>query len=146
MDLGKTIPKFKLTDQNGSFLDSNDFLGSPLVIFFYPKDFTPGCTAQACSFRDNMDMFIENGIKVIGISSDSEKSHSNFASKYNLDYPILSDKGGRLKRKFGVKTTLMGLLPGRETFVFNDKGELVHKYSSLNPSGHLKSVKNFLKI
>ena len=146
MELGQSIPQFKLKDQNGSIYNSNDLMGSPLVIFFYPKDFTPGCTAQACSFRDNMEVFMENGINVIGISSDSEKSHSNFASKYNLDYPILSDKGGRLKRKFGVKNTLMGLLPGRETFVFNKKGELVHKYSSLNPSGHLKSVKDFLKI
>ena len=146
MKLGTTLPEFNLSDQNGKKCHSKDFYGHPLVIFFYPKDFTPGCTSQACGFRDNMDVFIENDMRVIGISSDSEASHARFASRYSLDYPILSDKGGRLKRKFGVKNTLMGLLPGRETFVFDEKGVLVHKYSSLNPSGHLKSVKDFLKI
>lgn len=145
MEIGDSIPQFELPDQHGNLVKTEELLGKPLILFFYPKDFTPGCTRQACSFRDNMDEFIEKGVQVIGISSDSISSHANFASKYSLEYPILADEKQQVQKLFGVKKAFLGLFPGRETFVFNSSGTLVFKYRSLNPAGHLSSVMEYFK-
>ncbi len=143
MEIGASIPDFELPDQHGNSLKSNDFIGKPLVLFFYPKDFTPGCTQQACGFRDSMDEFIEMGIQVVGISSDTTSSHARFASKYSLEYPILADVKGKIRKLFNVKNSVLGLFPGRETFVFDENGRLVHKYRSLYPAGHISSVLSY---
>jgi len=146
MELGERIPDFELPDQYGKPFHSKEFLGEPLIAFFYPKDFTPGCTSQACGFRDSMDVFLENSIRVVGISSDSVSSHANFASRYSLEYPILADVNGKVRNLFGVKNTFLGLLPGRETFVFDKEGKLVLKYRSMNPKSHLSTVLSYFKI
>lgn len=146
LNLGDSVPDFKLTDQNGELFDINSVKGkSNLVVYFYPKNFTPGCTKEACSFRDNFQDFQDLGAKVIGISSDSKKSHERFAKKYNLPFTLLSDEKGTVKRKFGVKNNLFGLIPGRETFVFNKDGMLIFNFNSMNAERHIKQALSILK-
>lgn len=127
MEIGDHIPAIELKDQNGENFDLKKFVGQKaLVVYFYPKDFTPGCTKEACNFRDSYEDFKELGAEVIGVSSDSPKSHAKFAGKYELPYIFLSDKSKKARNAFGVKPNLLGLLPGRETFVFDKEGRLLH--------------------
>jgi len=145
--LGDTLPKFTLTNQNGTLISSASFLGAPLVLYFYPKNFTPGCTKEACSFRDQFEDFTDLGANVVGVSGDSEASHQKFATKHRLPFTLLSDQKGKVKRAFGVKSTLLGLLPGRETFVFDRSGVLVYTFQSLNAQPHIeKSLRQLKKI
>jgi len=140
------LKPFKATNQDGEEFDSSTLIGKkPLVIYFYPKDFTPGCTKEACSFRDRYEEFRELGAEVIGISSDSENSHKRFSNKYNLPFTLLSDKGGRLRKLFGVKKTLLGLIPGRETFIFDGDGKLILRFNSLNAEPHIRKAIKTLK-
>ena len=111
---GIKAPDFELKDANGISFRLSEYIGkSPIVLFFYPKDFTPGCTAEACSFRDQYQAFVDAGAMVIGISGDSEKSHQRFAKRFNLPYTLLSDPQGKVSSLFGVQRRFMGLLPGR---------------------------------
>ena len=129
--LGQPAPEFELPDQNGDTVRLSQFRGrNPVVIFFYPKDDTTGCTIEACRFRDEFGKF--SGIqdaRIIGISSDSSASHAAFAAKYNLPYTLLSDRGGRVRKLYGVPKTF-GILPGRATFVVDRGGVLRHFFSS----------------
>lgn len=146
MKIGDELPEFTLIDQFGKPFSSGTFKGtSPLVIYFYPKDFTPGCTLQACNFRDSLEDFKTLGAEVIGVSSDSENSHSSFSKRFNLNFRILSDPNKNVQRLFGVKATLFGILPGRETFVFNREGKLVHQFRSLNAGSHKKEALKYLQ-
>ncbi len=146
LTVGDTIPEFKLTDQNGEPFDIKSVKGkSNLVIYFYPKNFTPGCTKEACSFRDSYEDFKELGAEVIGISSDSKKSHNQFAKKHQLPFTLLSDSKGVVKRKFGVKNNLFGLIPGRETFVVNKEGIIIFTFNSMNAERHIKEALKVLK-
>ena len=131
---------FGLLNQNGDVVRLKDFENnSPLVIYFYPKDETPGCTAEACSFRDSYDAFEEAGAKIFGISGDSVKSHAKFAKRLNLNFTLLSDPKRIAEKKFGVERNLFGLLPGRETFVFNRQGRLTFRFNSaLKATQHVK--------
>ncbi len=141
LTIGDTIPNFKLTDQNGDIFDSFSIKGKKkLVIYFYPKNFTPGCTKEACSFRDSYADFEELGATVIGISSDSKKSHERFSKKYNLPFTLLSDETGKVKKKFGVKNDLFGLLPGRETYVVGQDGKVLYVFNSMNATRHIKKA------
>lgn len=141
ISIGDTIPEFKLTDQNGNEFDSASVKGKQnLVIYFYPKNFTPGCTKEACSFRDSYEDFKSLGATVIGVSSDSKKSHERFAKKYNLPFVLLSDENGKVKRKFGVKNNLLGLLPGRETYVVDKNGIVIYVFNSINAERHIKKA------
>lgn len=124
------LPAFTLQNQYGSWVNSASFLGKPVVIYFYPKDNTPGCTAEACSFRDAYEQFSEAGIQVVGISRNSVASHAQFAEKYKLPFMLLSDEDGKVHRLFQVPKSLWGLLPGRVTYVFNEKGQLIHQFQS----------------
>ena len=147
ISIGDTIPDFKLTDQNGNEFDSTSVKGkSKLVIYFYPKNFTPGCTKEACSFRDSYEDFEALGATVIGISADSKKSHERFANKYNLPFTLLSDENGKVKRKFGVKNELFGLLPGRETYIVGQDGSVLYVFNSMNASRHIKKALEVLKV
>ncbi|GGE00714.1 peroxiredoxin [Planktosalinus lacus] len=146
LNIGDKIPEFKLTDQNGKVFDINSVKGkNSLVIYFYPKNFTPGCTLEACSFRDSYEDFKELGAQVIGISADSKKSHERFAKKYHLLFTLLSDSNGAVKRKFRVKNNLFGLIPGRETFVVNKKGIVIFTFNSMNAERHIKEALKVLK-
>ncbi len=146
LPVGSSIPDFSLKDQEGNWFHSQDHKGkNPLVIFFYPKDFTPGCTAEACAFRDAYEDFAEAGALVIGISSDSASSHSNFARRHRLPYVLLSDPSREVRRKFRVENQLLNLLPGRETFVVDREGKVVMAFRGMGSSGHVPRALKALK-
>ena len=139
LKVGDRAPDFTLPMQKtGESFHLYDMIGkSAIVLYFYPKDDTPGCTAEACSFRDNYEVFQEAGAEVIGVSSDSEASHQQFASKYKLPFILLSDKNGELRKKYGVPTTL-GFMPGRVTYVIDKEGIVRHIFSSqFAPEQHI---------
>ncbi|WP_299314187.1 peroxiredoxin [uncultured Aquimarina sp.] len=141
LKLGSKIPQFTAIKDDGTDFQSNNFIGkTPLVIYFYPKNFTPGCIKEACDFRDSYEDFKNMGVEVIGISSDSIKSHERFKSKYRLPFIFLSDEKGDLRKLFGVKAGLFGMLPGRETFVIDKEGIIRLKFNSINSSQHLKQA------
>ena len=146
LKIGDKIPPFNLPNQNGEDFDINSVLGSkPLVIYFYPKNFTPGCTKEACSFRDSYEDFKQMGAEVIGISGDSSNSHSRFVERYELPYIMLSDSNGKVRKQFGVKSELLGLIPGRETFVVDKQGILVMRYNSMKATTHINKALNAVK-
>ncbi len=127
---GDRAPVFALPSQDGSTVALDDLLKKgPVVVFFYPKDETMGCTAEACAFRDSYDVFQEAGATVVGISSDDTKSHRRFADKHGFPFLLLSDTDGAVRRSFGVPKTL-GLLPGRSTYVIDPKGVVRHVFHS----------------
>jgi thioredoxin-dependent peroxiredoxin len=126
---GRKAPAFALPDQDGQTRRLRDYAGRPLILYFYPKDDTPGCTKEACSFRDQYEAFKEAGAEVIGVSSDSEASHGKFAQKHRLPFVLVADKGGQLRKRYGVPSTL-GLLPGRVTYVIDRGGVVRHVFNS----------------
>lgn len=122
LKVGDTAPDFVATTQDGSAIQLSDFVGKRgLVLFFYPRDGTPVCTKEACAFRDSYEQFVEAGVEVIGVSSDSTESHQTFAREHNLSFPLISDENGSLRKLFGVPSTL-GLFPGRVTYVIDKEG------------------------
>ncbi len=139
----QSLPNFELKDQNGQVFNSSIALkDKACVIYFYPKNFTPGCNAEACSFRDAYQDFTDAGVQVVGISNDSEESHQKFAKRFNLPFTLLSDSKGKVARAFGVKSTMFGLLPGRETFVFDKSGAFVSGFRGVAADPHIrKSLK-----
>ncbi|ALM06553.1 alkyl hydroperoxide reductase [Sediminicola sp. YIK13] len=146
LQIGDRVPEFSLKDQHGNMFTSNSIVGSKaMVIFFYPKDDTPGCTKEACSFRDSYEEFKELGAEVIGISSDSEKSHQKFASKYELPFILLSDEKKKVRKSFKVDNNLFNLLPGRETYVIDKKGNVIMVFNSISASKHMKKALEALK-
>lgn len=131
LKVGDKIPSFQLKDQSGENFDVDQYIGNTaMVIYFYPKDDTPGCTKEACSFRDSYEAFTDKNIKVIGISSDDVESHKNFAAKYNLPFTLLADTESEVRDLFGVKNNAFGLIPGRVTYVIDQKGEIIFMYDS----------------
>lgn len=129
--VGSSIPSFTLPDQSGNLFDINSVLGKKnLVIYFYPKDDSPGCTAQACSFQDQFEVFKEADAVIIGISGQSVESHKEFAIKHRLTFTLLSDVGNKLRKQFGVPTNLLGLLPGRVTYVADKTGKVIYIFNS----------------
>jgi peroxiredoxin Q/BCP len=135
---GTAAPDFELPDQHGNLVRLSRYRGTrPVVIYFYPKDDTGGCTIQACGFRDDFEKFQAAGAEVMGISNDSTESHLRFAAKYKLPFTLLSDKGGRVRKLYGVKKTL-GVIPGRVTFVIDRTGIVRHGFSSQSkPARHV---------
>jgi peroxiredoxin Q/BCP len=124
--VGDQAPDFTLPDQKGQPVSLSSFAGKKdVVLYFYPRDFTPGCTAEACAFRDSYEIFKEVGAEVIGISSDSEQSHQGFAARHRLPFILLSDRDGSVRKRYGVSSVL-GLLPGRVTFVIDKQGIVRH--------------------
>jgi thioredoxin-dependent peroxiredoxin len=137
---GDMIPDASLIDGNGARVKLDALLQKPLVLYFYPKDNTPGCTVEACGFRDAYDAFVEAGAEVIGVSSDNERSHSRFREKHNLPYRLMSDTGGAARRAFGVPST-WGILPGRATFVIGRDGRIIYAFNSqFTPDAHVKNA------
>jgi peroxiredoxin Q/BCP len=128
--VGERAPDFELRDQNGQTVVLSGLLAEgPLVLFFYPKDDTTGCTKEACRFRDDYAKFLAAGAQVVGISSEGRESHARFAAKYALPYTLLSDPGGRVRKLYGA-ASLFGLMPGRATFVIDRQGVVRHVFSS----------------
>jgi len=141
LEAGAPAPDFALEDQNGKHVALADFRGRKnVVLYFYPKDDTTGCTKEACTFRDQFEDFREAGAEVIGVSSDSASSHRAFAAKHELPFTLLSDPGGKVRVAFGVPATL-GLLPGRVTYVIDKQGVIRHVFNSqMHPTRHVSKA------
>jgi peroxiredoxin Q/BCP len=145
LKIGDKLPNFSAKDTNGNIFNSLDYIGKqPLVIYFYPKDDTPGCTAQACSFRDNYQEFKDLGAEVVGISSDTVTSHLKFKSKFNLPFILLSDNDKKLRKLFGVQNNLF-IIPGRETFVMDKNGIILMIFNSMSAEIHIEKALKTLK-
>ncbi|MEX1316439.1 MAG: peroxiredoxin [Synechococcaceae cyanobacterium] len=127
---GDRAPLIALADQNGSERRSDQLGGKSLVLFFYPKDETPGCTLEACAFRDSYADLQALGAEVWGVSGDDAASHARFAERHNLPYPLLVDRDNALRKAFGVPAVL-GLLPGRVTYVIDGSGVIRHVFNNL---------------
>ncbi len=145
--IGSTIPEIVLRNQNGELFDlTKETAGKNVVLYFYPKDDTPGCTAQACSFRDQFEDFADANAVVIGISGQSVESHKAFAGKHQLTFTLLSDDENKIRKQFGVPTNFFGLLPGRVTYVIDKTGKVVYIFNSqTNISGHIEQSLKILK-
>ena len=131
VEVGSNVPEFSLPDQYGRTFNVSSVLGMKnIVIYFYPKDDSPGCTKEACSFRDQYEIFKEFDAEIIGISSDDVENHKKFADKYHLPYTLLSDGKNEVHRLFGVPSNLLGLIPGRVTYVVNKEGIVIHIFNS----------------
>jgi thioredoxin-dependent peroxiredoxin len=144
--VGDTAPDFSLPSQKGGVVTLRDLLGkNEVVLYFYPKDNTPGCTAEAKAFRDSYEVFKEMGAEVVGVSSDSVDSHLDFASRCDLPFTLLSDPGGRVRKLYGVPSTF-GVLPGRVTYVIDTHGVVRHIFNSqFNATKHADEAISVLK-
>jgi peroxiredoxin Q/BCP len=144
---GDTVPSVILKDKDNKSFNTSNFKGEKaVVIYFYPKNFTSECTKEACEFRDSYQDFKDLGAEVIAISADSEASHSKFVNKFNLPFIFLSDKNKEARKAFGVQSSLLGLVPGRETFIFDKKGILRMRFNNMFASGHTEKALEKLKI
>ena len=139
--VGARAPDFTKTTQNGDSISLSQFRGEQtVVLYFYPKDETPGCTAEACTFRDSFEDFVEAGAVVIGVSQDSDASHKRFAEHHRLPFLLVSDRDKALQKAYGVPKT-MGLLPGRVTYVIDRDGTVQHVFNSqLNAKKHVSEA------
>ncbi len=146
LQLGDEAPDFTLSKANGEPISLSDFRGrAEVVLFFYPKDNSPACTAEACSFRDSYEVFRDAGAEVIGISADSAESHERFAARFRLPFLLLSDKGGLVRQRYGVTKTL-GMFPGRCTYLIDREGIVRHIFSSqFSPTKHVTEALSVLK-
>jgi peroxiredoxin Q/BCP len=135
VQVGDKAPDFTLPSQSGEQVRLYDRLGERVVVlYFYPKDNTRGCTAEACAFRDSHEVFTDAGAEVIGVSSDSSDRHAAFAGRHNLPFTLLSDRGGRVRKSYGVPAVL-GVVPGRVTYVIDREGTVRHVFNSLTNIG-----------
>ena len=144
--VGDKAPDFTLPDQSGTMVSLRDYAGSKIVVlYFYPKDFSKGCTAEACAFRDAYDVFVEAGAQVLGISSQSVDSHNRFAIANKLPFILLSDEGGKVRELYGVPLTL-GIISGRVTYIIDKKGIVRHVFSSqLKATKHIDEALRIVK-
>lgn len=142
---GDRAPSFSLTDQNGKIHELEDYKGQKIILYFYPKDETPGCTKEACAFRDLFEEYKKRNIKVLGISKDSEKSHKNFKEKHNLPFDLLTDEKREVLEKYGALTKknlygkiFMGIQ--RITFVIDEEGKIIKIYPKVKPEEHAEQI------
>ena len=139
------FPQFNLYDSKRKFVTEEDFSGKWNVIFFYPKDDSPGCTIQSCSFRDKYEEFNNLGVQIFGVSSDSVSSHKRFKEKYNLQYSLLSDKAGKLAKSLVLKKNL-GILHARVTLIVDPQGMITYVHTSqLGVTGHVRKALKEIK-
>ena len=144
--IGDTAPDFTLSSQSGDMVSLHDLLGrKAVVLFFYPKDGTPGCTMESCAFRDSYEDFKDAGAEVVGISSDGVASHQEFAGRHNLPFLLLSDEGGKIRSLYGVSATL-GIFPGRVTYLIGKDKVVRNIFSSqLDIQRHVAESLKILK-
>ncbi len=143
--IGEKAPDFKEKDQDGNWVKLSDFKGTKLVLYFYPKDSTPTCTTQACNLRDNYEQLLAKGYKVVGVSTDDEKSHRKFIAKHNLPFPLLADTEHRMVNAYGVwgekkmyGHTFMGIF--RTTFVIDGKGRIAEVIAKVKSKDHAGQI------
>ncbi len=151
LKIGDQVPSFEGVDQNNAKISSSDFVGSKWVVYFYPKDNTPGCTAQACSLKEGYKELLANGIKVIGVSADSVKSHDKFSTKFSLPFPLLSDETKEVINFFGVWGPKKFM--GREydgihriSFVINEHNEVTHVIHKPKTKDHANEILKLLDL
>lgn len=141
LEEGDRIPDFTAKDAEGNLFDSRSVIGQKAaIIYFYPKDDTPQCTAQACGFRDNYSEFLNLDVAVIGISSDDVASHRDFSQKYNLPFILLSDTDQSVRKLFGVPSKFFGLLPGRVTYLVDKAGVIQMVFESMSGMKHVRKM------
>jgi peroxiredoxin Q/BCP len=144
--VGTAAPEFRLQDQNGDWHDLKDYRGKWLAVYFYPKDDTPGCTTEACNFRDNIYAFKAIGAEVVGISVDDVESHAEFSSKYELPFVILADHTGETAEAYGVlRDWKLMKIASRQSFLVNPEGVIVKHYEDVDPDTHTQEVLADLK-
>jgi thioredoxin-dependent peroxiredoxin len=141
-EVGMTAPAFRLQDQAGAWHNSGDYRGKWLVLYFYPKDDTPGCTTQACEFRDNLFAFNKLGAVVVGVSVDDVASHQAFAEEHSLPFTLLADSTKETAKAYGVLRSVLGLMEiaSRETFIIDPEGRIAKHYRAVDPKGHSQAV------
>jgi peroxiredoxin Q/BCP len=146
LQIGDQAPDFTLKTTTGDTFCLREQRGKKsIVLYFYPKDDTPGCTAEACSFRDQYQDFQDLGAEVVGVSSDSEASHQKFTQKHRLPFPLLADAAGRVRKLYEVPRALLGLLPGRVTFVIDKEGVIRYVFNSMQKAAdHVGNAKKVL--
>jgi len=143
IEVGDKVPSFELRDQHGNTVKISPEKGNAMVIYFYPKDDTPGCTKEACKFRDDFEDFKDMGVEVYGISADSVESHKKFAEKYNLPFQLLADHKNKVRKLFGVPSSFL-ILPGRVTYVIDKEGVVQYIFNSQFAAE--KHIENALEI
>jgi len=136
--IGDRAPDFEARDQSGNIVSLASFLGRPVVLYFYPADNTPGCTAEACSFRDSIDILLSRGIAVLGVSVDSEKSHAGFASRYKLNFTLISDRTKSIVRAYGVESRFG--TAKRVTYIIGPDAIIRHIFPRVNTKTHADEV------
>jgi thioredoxin-dependent peroxiredoxin len=141
-EVGVTAPAFRLQDQAGAWHSSSDYRGKWLVLYFYPKDDTPGCTTQACEFRDNLFAFNKLDAVVVGVSVDDVASHQAFAEEHSLPFTLLADSTKETAKAYGVLRSVLGLMEiaSRETFIIDPEGRIAKHYRGVDPKGHSQAV------
>ena len=139
--VGETAPSFRLQDQNGHWRTPADFHGHWLVLYFYPKDFTPGCTTEVCTFRDDIAKLRQAGAGVVGVSLDDVKSHAEFAAKYRVPFPLLSDADRKVSTAYGVLVSRLGMhYARRTTFLIDPQGRIAKVYPDVDPEKNSTQV------
>lgn len=146
LKIGNKAPAFSLPDQNGKMQSLSDYRGKKVLIYFYPKDDTPGCTTEACNFRDGYEEFQNMGLVILGVSADSVKSHKKFAEKFHLPFPLLADESKEMSEAYGVwqKKKFMGreyMGIARSSFLIDEHGNLSKIYEGVKPPVHAREVK-----
>lgn len=140
-EIGQPAPEFELFDQTGQLHSLEDYRDQWVVLYFYPKDDTPGCTTEACQFRDNIFAFKKANAQILGVSFDDVESHKKFAEHYNLPFPLLADVQGLAADAYGVRTRMLGMqVAKRETFLIDPKGNLAKHYEDVEPKTHSAEV------
>ena len=141
VEVGQPAPEFELSDQTGQLHSLEDYRDQWVVLYFYPKDNTPGCTTEACEFRDDIFKFRKVNAQILGVSFDDVESHQKFAEEYNLPFPLLADVNGQAADAYGVRTRMFGMkLAKRETFLIDPNGKLVKHYKKVKPETHSQEV------
>lgn len=141
-EVGAAAPKFKLQDQTGKWHSLGDYKGKWVVLYFYPKDNTPGCTTQACEFRDNIFAYREIDAVILGVSVDDVESHKTFSEQHSLPFPILADVEKKVATSYGTLTKYLGIaeLARRDTFIIDPRGKIAKHYVKVDPKGHSELV------
>ncbi len=147
---GDKAPDFTAKDQNGNNVSLSDFIGKKVILYFYPKDDTPGCTAEACSFRDNYQSMLSKGFEVIGVSTDDEKSHKKFETKYSLPFPLIADTDKTINEAYGVwiEKNMYGkkyMGTARKTFIINEDGTIGHIIDKVDTKNSSQQVTDLLQ-
>jgi peroxiredoxin Q/BCP len=146
LDVGQPAPEFELPDQQGQLHSLEDYRDQWIVLYFYPKDDTPGCTTEACEFRDNIFAYRELNAQILGVSLDDVDSHRKFAEEYSLPFPLLADTEGAAADAYGVKTKMMGwTVAKRQTFLIDPDGNIAMHYEKVDPDEHSAQVLADLK-